>query len=304
MEKFDSPRFFSARMNSPLSQIDDWPVPHAAVAVIGPGGIVAQHGAHDHEFRLASISKVMMGYATLIAVEEGSVKLDDVVEPGGDLEHRGSVERNGANGPVPVSLRHLLSHAAGFGFDSGSKQVSAPETRRIYSNEGIERAARYVEQQTGMPFVDYLREALFEPLGMASTELRGSPASHVHSNLVDMSHFASELLRPTLLAPETFADFTSCQFPTLAGILPGIGRFDPLPWGLGVEIKGHKQPHWSGRLTSPSTFGHFGGTGTFLWVDPTRKLAAIALANREFDAWAMAVWPQFNDAIVTTFSVN
>ena len=289
-------------MNSPLSQIDQWPVPHAAAAVIGPAGIVAQHGNPQHEFRLASISKVMMGYATLIAAEEGSVKLDDVVE---SAEHPEQAERpehsepERAAGQVPVTLRHLLSHAAGFGFDSGSKQVSPPGTRRIYSNEGIERAARYVEQCTEMSFVNYLREALFEPLGMTSTKLQGSPASQVHSNLVDLSVFASELLQPTLLAPETFADFTTCQFPTLAGILPGIGRFDPLPWGLGVELKGHKQPHWSGTLTSPTTCGHFGGTGTFLWVDPTRDLAVVALADRDFDEWAMAVWPPFNDAILT-----
>lgn len=294
-------------MNSPLSQIDQWPVPHAAAAVIGPAGIVAQHGNPQHEFRLASISKVMMGYATLIAVEEGSVKLDDVVEsaePPEQADRPEHSEPERAAGQVPVTLRQLLSHAAGFGFDSGSKQVSPPQTRRIYSNEGIERAAVYVEQCTEMPFVDYLREALFEPLAMVNTELRGSPASHVHSNLLDLSLFARELLRPTLLAPETFADFTTCQFPSLAGILPGIGRFDPLPWGLGVEIKGHKHPHWSGRFTSPSTFGHFGGTGTFLWVDPTRDLAVVALADREFDAWAMAVWPPFNDAIVSWYRAS
>ena len=279
-------------MDSPLSQIDQWPVPHVAAAVIGPDGIVAQHEDCGHRFRLASISKVLMGYATLIAVEEGSVKLDDVVVEG---------EPSEPNGTVPVTLRHLLSHAAGFGFDSGSKQQVPPETRRIYSNEGIERAARHVERCTGMSFVDYLREAVFEPLTMRNTELRGSPASHVYSTVADLSIFASELLRPTLLAPETSTDFTSCQYTTLAGILPGHGRFDPLPWGLGVEIKGIKVPHWSGRLTSPATFGHFGGSGTFLWVDPTRDLAVVVLTDREFDEWAMSVWPDFNDAIVSTY---
>ena len=286
-------------MDSPLDQIDRWPVAHAAVAVVGPGGIVAQHGDVGRVFRLASISKVMMGLATLIAVEEGSVKLDDFVVSGEPTEPIGPTETPDT---APFTLRQLLSHSAGFGFDSGSKQVSPPGTRRIYSNEGIERAARYVELCTEMPFVDYLREALFEPLRMTNTELRGSPASHVYSNVIDMSIFSRELLRPTLLAPKTFADFTSCQFPTLAGTLPGIGRFDPLPWGLGVEIRGDKQPHWSGRLTSPATFGHFGGTGTFAWVDPTRELAVVALTDREFDEWAMAVWPQFNDAIVSTYT--
>ncbi len=286
-------------MDSPLHQIDHWPVDHAAVAVVGPGGIVAQHGDHDREFRLASISKVMMGYATMIAVEEGSVNLDDFVVSGEPTE---PIEPTETPGTAPFTLRHLLSHAAGFGFDTGSKQLSPPGTRRMYSNEGIERAARHVERCTEMPFVDYLREALFEPLEMTNTELRGSPASHIYSNVMDMSVFSRELLRPTLLAPETFADFSSCQFPTLAGILPGIGRFDPLPWGLGVEIKGHKQPHWSGRLTSPATFGHFGGTGTFVWVDPARELAVVALADREFNEWAMSLWPQFNDAIVSTYT--
>ncbi len=282
-------------MDSPLTQIDHWPVPHAAAAVISPKGIVAEHGDVQLEFRLASISKVMMGYATLVAVEEGSVKLDDVVQAGesAELPSQTYVE--------PFTLRHLLSHAAGFGFDSGSKQVSPTGTRRIYSNEGIERAARYVEHCTEMPFVHYLREALFEPLGMTNSELRGSPASHVYSNVADIAILAGELLRPTLLAPETFADFTTCQFPALAGVLPGIGRFDPLPWGLGVEIRGNKQPHWSGQLTSPATFGHFGGTGTFLWVDPSRDLAVVALADREFDQWAMMFWPQLNDAVISTY---
>jgi CubicO group peptidase (beta-lactamase class C family) len=307
-------------MDSPLTQIDQWPVPHAAAAVVGSGnagsgsagsgnagssdagssdagssGVLARHGDQDRLFRLASISKVLTGYATLIAVEEGSVKLDDVIESDN------AADQTPASTGAPFTLRHLLSHAGGFGFDSSSKQLSAPETRRIYSNEGIERAARIVEANTGMVFAQYLREAVFEPLGMRNSELRGSPAANVLSTVTDLRLFAAELLRPTLLAPETFADFTRCQFPTLAGMLPGIGRFDPLPWGLGVELKGNKTPHWSGQFTSPATFGHFGGSGTFLWVDPTRSLAAIALADREFGAWAMLAWPQLSNDIIANY---
>ena len=309
-------------MDSPLAQIDQWPVPHAAAAVVGPSvvsskavdsqamgsravsssdvgpgkggsiGVLAQHGDQDRSFRLASISKVLTAYATLIAVEEGSVTLDHIIES------HDVADQTPASQGTSFTLRHLLSHAGGFGFDSGSKQQSAPETRRIYSNEGIERAARIVEANTGMAFAEYLREAVFEPLGMRNSELRGSPAANVHSTVADLSSFATELLRPTLLASETFADFTHCQFPTLAGMLPGIGRFDPLPWGLGVELKGNKTPHWSGRLTSSATFGHFGGSGTFLWVDPTQDLAVVALADREFGEWAMAAWPQLSDAVI------
>ena len=56
-------------------------------------------------------------------------------------------------------------------------------------------------------------------------------------------------------------------------MLPDYGRFSPLDWGLGVELKGEKAGHWSGDRTSPRTFGHFGGSGTFLWVDPELGVA-------------------------------
>jgi CubicO group peptidase (beta-lactamase class C family) len=298
-------------MDSPLSQIDQWPVPHAAAAVLGTTnlgtgnqgaiGLLAQHGDQHREFRLASISKVLMGYATLIAVEEGSVRLDDVVESDNTAEQDDQTVPSSTG--APFTLRHLLSHAGGFGFDSGSPQQSAPATRRIYSNEGIERAARIVEANSGMAFAEYLREAVLEPLGMRNSELRGSPAANMFSTVADLSLFAAELLQPSLLAPETFDDFTRCQFPALAGMLPGIGRFDPLPWGLGVEIKGNKTPHWSGQFTSPATFGHFGGSGTFLWVDPTHTLAAIALSDREFGSWAMVAWPHLSNDIMANYAV-
>ena len=102
-------------------------------------------------------------------------------------------------------------------------------------------------------------------------DLRGSPAAGLHGTLDDLVLFARELLAPTLVAPETFAEATSVQFPGLAGVIPDLGRFDPNDWGLGFELKGSKQPHFSGTLTSPRTFGHWGGSGTFVWVDPERE---------------------------------
>jgi CubicO group peptidase (beta-lactamase class C family) len=88
------------------------------------------------------------------------------------------------------------------------------------------------------------------------------------------------------------------QFPGLDGVLPDWGRFSPLDWGLGVELKGEKTPHWSGSRTSPSTYGHFGGSGTFLWVDPARGVACAALTTREFGDWAKAAWPRLSDAVL------
>jgi CubicO group peptidase (beta-lactamase class C family) len=77
-----------------------------------------------------------------------------------------------------------------------------------------------------------------------------------------------------------------------------VGAFDPCPWGLGPELKGDKHPHWMGSQLSASTFGHFGGSGTFLWVDPTLDAACVVLAELEFDNWAMTHWPPFNNALV------
>jgi CubicO group peptidase (beta-lactamase class C family) len=84
----------------------------------------------------------------------------------------------------------------------------------------------------------------------------------------------------------------------LSGTLPGIGRYDPLDWGLGFELRDAKVPHWTGRANSPTTFGHFGGAGSFLWVDPVIRLAMCGLSGRQFDNWAMTAWPALADAVI------
>jgi CubicO group peptidase (beta-lactamase class C family) len=119
--------------------------------------------------------------------------------------------------------------------------------------------------------------------------------------LLDVVAFVNEMLRPQLLAPGTYHEVISTQFPDLAGIVPDVGRFDPCPWGLGVELRGDKSPHWTGRANSAATFGHFGGSGTMMWVDPAIDVGVVALTDRSFDQWrdeALALWPQFSDAVV------
>jgi CubicO group peptidase (beta-lactamase class C family) len=86
--------------------------------------------------------------------------------------------------------------------------------------------------------------------------------------------------------------------PELGGVLPGFGPFDHNCWGLGPEIKGAKNPHWTGRLNSSSTFGHFGRSGTMLWIDPVARSALIALADEPFGAWSVEHWPVLSDAVI------
>jgi CubicO group peptidase (beta-lactamase class C family) len=77
---------------------------------------------------------------------------------------------------------------------------------------------------------------------------------------------------------------------------------EPTPWGLAFEIRDEKRPHWTGERNSPRTFGHFGGGGTFLWVDPEAQLALGCLTDREItsdDVWIKAAWPRFSDAVLS-----
>ena len=80
--------------------------------------------------------------------------------------------------------------------------------------------------------------------------------------------------------------------------MPGFGRQDPNDWGLGIELRDSKSPHWTGSSNSPRTFGHFGGSGTFLWVDPDAELALACLTDLDFDEWAVEAWPRLGDAVL------
>jgi CubicO group peptidase (beta-lactamase class C family) len=260
-----------------LRAIDGWDAP-AAAGVVRADAEVGVRGDREREFRWASVTKLLTGLAVLVAVEEGTVDLD---EPAG---------------PPGSTLRHLLSHASGLPPDSDEPPLMEPGRRRIYSNVGIQRAADLVAERAGMPFGDYAAEAVVAPLGL-SRPLSGSPAWGYRGSLDDLLRLGRELLATTLLAPETLAEATTVQFPGLAGILPGWGRMDPNDWGLAFELRDAKSPHWAGTTVSPGTFGHFGASGTFLWVDPEAGVALGVLADREFGPWAKEAWPTLSDAV-------
>jgi CubicO group peptidase (beta-lactamase class C family) len=245
------------------------------------GSAVAEQGDQDRAFPLASVTKPLTALAVLVAVEEGIV---DLAQPAG---------------PSGSTLRHLLAHASGLGIDGGV--LSAPERRRIYSNAGIEVAASTVEVAAGIPFATYLDEAVVEPLGMAATTLDGSAAHGATSTAHDLGHFAAELLVPRLVAPATHRAATSVAFPGLKGLVPGFGRQDPNDWGLGFEIRAAKHPHWTAPGNDPGTFGHFGRSGCFLWVDPAVRLALVVLTDEPFEAWAKEAWPRLGQAVLDQF---
>jgi CubicO group peptidase (beta-lactamase class C family) len=268
---------------SSLSLVDTWPARRVAVAVVTADGVAGTHGDIDAVYPLASVTKLLVTLAILVAVEEGSVDLDAPAGPDGS------------------TIRHLLAHASGLPYE-GSVPIAPAGARRIYSNTGFEVLTAAVERSTGIVMRDYLHEAVVGPLGLRSTALAGSPASGASSSVHDLAVVAAELLDPALVDRTTLAEATRVAFPGLAGVLPGFGQQDPNDWGLGFELRDDKRPHWTGATNTAATFGHFGRAGTFLWVDPGHGIALACLTDEAFDQWAMRAWPALSESVVAELS--
>lgn len=130
-------------------------------------------------FRVASISKLFTATAVMQLVEQGKLDLDEEIDRYLDF----AVPRKY---PDKITLRHLLTHTAGFEeafkrlpADSGKSvplgdwarqttpaQQYRPGTVTSYSNYGTDLAGYIVEHVSGTPFADYIRLHILEPLGM------------------------------------------------------------------------------------------------------------------------------------------
>ncbi len=169
-------------------------IPGAVVSVVKDGQVVTTRGygwadtgasggqpvAVDPQtslFRVASISKIPTSIAAMQLVEQGQVDLDADISAYLDFE----IERRFDE---PLTLRHLLTHSAGFeeqisltpGTDLEAyvknqtpAQVFAPGTTPGYSNYGMALAGYIVQRVSGQPFEAYVREHVLEPAGMTSS---------------------------------------------------------------------------------------------------------------------------------------
>ncbi len=261
-----------------LRTVDGWPAEHVAVGLVSADGVVATHGDLAREYRWASVSKPVTALACLVAAEEGAIDLDDPA------------------GPPGSTFRHLLAHASGLPLEGASPIARAGE-RRIYSDHGFDVLGAALASHAEMSFGEYLGAAVLEPLGLGA-RYEGRPGSGMFGALGDLLALGRELLAPTLVSSETLAEATTVQFPGLIGVLPGFGRQEPNDWGLGFELRDGKSPHWTGTRNSPGTFGHFGRSGTFLWVDPDAQVALGCLTDLGFGDWAVTAWPALSDAVL------
>lgn len=167
--------------------------PGAAVAIIRDGNSsVHVYGYADLEtgtkvaaktnFRLASVTKQFTSAAILLLAEEGKLSIDDQVKKW--LPSLPSATD-------PVTLRHLLTHTSGLIdyedviptsmteqlhdrdvltlLESQNKTYFAPGTSYRYSNSGYALLALIVGKASGISFAQFLRQRIFEPLGMKNT---------------------------------------------------------------------------------------------------------------------------------------
>jgi CubicO group peptidase (beta-lactamase class C family) len=272
-----------ADLTSVVEQAGKWPVGVAAAAAVGPSGVLASTGPVNRQFPLASVTKPLAVLSALVAVEEGALELTDTANE--DL--------------VPgATVRHLMSHASGLAPDE-LRRMFPLATRRVYSHVGIELLADLVARAVDMPFGSYFHESLVRPLGLRDTHLEGSPARDGVASVEDLAQVVAELLEPSgWLHSATLSEAASVQYSGIRGVLPGYGSQNPNDWGLGFEIRSGKQPHWTGTHNSPSTYGHFGLSGSMFWVDPEHRIGLVALADRSFGDWAKTAWPALSDAVL------
>lgn len=262
----------------PLAAIAEWPVANASAAIVEPDGIRHATGDLDRPYWLASLTKPLFATAVLVAIEEESLTLDTPA------------------GPEGSTVEHLLCHASGLGLDGG--EMAKPGRRRIYSNAAFNILGTTLAGACDLAPATYLHEAVLAPLGMTGTSLDGSPASGATGTVADLVRWVGELLQPRLLAPATVESARTVHLPGLDGLVPGYGKQTPNDWGLGFEIKSTKSPHWTAPDGDPATFGHFGRSGGFAWIDPHRELALVVLTDREFEAWAKPLWPALSEAVL------
>ena len=268
-----------------LPALADFPFPTALVVTGAPApddGVLYESGDVDEIFPFASVTKPIVAWSALVAVDRGLLDLDAPA---------------GAPAPDGATIGHLLSHSSGIAADS-DERLATPGTRRIYSNRGIEILGERLQKATGTPLETWVESTVLEPLGMASVLIPGSPAHSGEGSARDLSLFARELASPRLVSPALAERACAPVLPELDGVLPGYGRQVPNPFALGVEVRGAKSPHWTGKGNSLQTFGHFGQSGSFIWVDPVAERQAVFLGAEPFGQIHRKTWPALGDQIL------
>lgn len=191
----------TARVDSIFAEWNTPGSPGCAVGVSEAGRVAVtrayglaelEHGAPNSPstiFEAGSVSKQFTAASILLLAQQGRLSLDDDIR-----EHVPELPEYG----VPVTVRHLIHHTSGLRDWGNVAAVSGwPRTTRAhthdhvleilsrqrslnypageeysYTNSGYNLMAMIVERVSGIPFAEFSRREIFEPLGMHSTQWR------------------------------------------------------------------------------------------------------------------------------------
>jgi CubicO group peptidase (beta-lactamase class C family) len=218
---------------------------------------------------------------------------------------------------------------------------SAPGAQLRYSNAGYAVLARLAEHLGRDDFWHMTRDRILDPLGLddiiarpsgrdlectvhlADTANPGTPYEAYNSAYWrDLAipwgglfgtpraavQFAAAFLpgstitKQNPLSTQAIEAMTSDQVEGVpGGVESGKVWWNHAYWGLGWEVKGTKERHWTGTRTSAETYCHFGQAGTLLWADPTREIALAVFTTRTVTRmWGFILprWIRLSDALV------
>lgn len=284
--------------------------------------------AKDAVFWIASMTKSINGTALMMLVDEGKVTLD---EPAAKwLPGLAKVKMKDGSAPkTAITLRMLLSHTAGIAFpprkaDDGAVSLKQYVDRLIAAPLAFEPgsdyeygfgptvAGRLLEVVTGKPYEVFLKERLFEPLGMVDTmfhpdEARRAriaqtykmdeetkelvvsynpfftssaavkrmvePAGGLFSTAADMGRFYAMVANGGELDGKRLLSEKAVKEMTTPVSAGGKSITYGLGWQCCTEANAKMSPLGVG------TFGHGGAFGTNGWVDPVRKVATVFLVQ-------------------------
>ena len=276
----------------------------------------------DTVYILASISKPIAVCGLMLLVERGDVVLSDRVQsylPEFEGEHKDKAK-----------VWHLLSHTSGLPDqlpeNTELRRAHAPLSRFVagalktpllyepgkgfgYQSMGTLLAGEIVERVTGRRLRDFLRDEIFQPLGMTRTTLGlgrskveqtaiyqtgpetedlrswgpnteywrdiGHPWGGMHSTTGDLA-----ILLQAFLDGGTYGSTRLFSPTTVAAMTRDHNTGLDAPWGLGWALRDSVVWNSFGDLGSARTFGHVGATGTVAWADPERQLLCALLTTR------------------------
>jgi CubicO group peptidase (beta-lactamase class C family) len=287
----------------------------------------------DSIFWIASMSKPITAIAVLMLMEDGKLSLDDPIAK--YVPELAGLKT--ADGKTPrITIRHLLTHTSGMGEATDEESKTARTLSDLvpafaskplafeagskwqYSQSGILTLGRIVEIVSGVPFEVFLRNHIFDPLGMKDTTfylseaqmprwviparreseqlvpaeiglLNGHPptwrdhypASNggLFSTAPDYTRLAQMLLNGGALDGRRYLRADSVRMMSTVQTRDLVTAFTPgNGWGLGVCIV--RQPQDVTKMLSPGTFGHGGVYGTQFWIDMKRGVTLIMMIQR------------------------